>query len=318
MSETIKTNDQIIDEANNEMKARLTVETVDQLISEFTEKYPHAMLILRIGGVYPREYNPQTINPYNQEIDSEYMGNVGEHGLAVANLVKKWLQAIPVQSLPVSVPETQGPVERAIVHDATKGLEILRKKANKKAREEGGNIESGDTYTLSAYEAIRPILEKAGIPQDIIEYLQNAGKETGHNSLPDFVVLHEGQPVVNTKRSLGEMMVHLADDMTFTPIVKAGEKTITYYLSVVQRMAAADFPNRYPFLYTEGFGFDLQTGKAVIVRNLKEAPENLIHVRSYADWQVWVAKEVSKILAKKINPQVEDDQAEEFLVGLAK
>jgi hypothetical protein len=258
------------------------------------------------------------MNPYNHEIDPEYMGNIGEHCLAVANLVKKWIQAAQTNTLFKNPAESDQAIERAAVHDATKGIEILRKKAIKKAKDEGKEAEMGDAYTVSAYKTIRAILEQAQISPEIIAYLENAGKETGHNSLPDFVLLQDGQPTLNLHRSLSVMMVHLADDMTYTPIVGAGEKTETYYLPIIQRMAAADFPNRYPFLYTEGFGFDSQTGNVVIVRNLKETPENLVNVQSYAQWQVWVAKEIAKYLAKKINPQVEDDKAEEFLVNLAK
>lgn len=56
----------------------------NKTLPDFESRFPMEMDILRLGGVYPRERNEGTVNPYNGELDTEYFGNIGEHCLAVA------------------------------------------------------------------------------------------------------------------------------------------------------------------------------------------------------------------------------------------
>jgi len=64
-------------------------------------------------------------------------------------------------------------------------------------------------------------------------------------------------------------------------------------------MMAANFPERYPFLYKEGFGFD-DTGSVVKVDDVDQDHTELNHVRSYADWQVWVAENIADYLVNDL------------------
>ena len=103
--------------------------------------------------------------------------------------------------------------------------------------------------------------------------------------------------------------------MTHTPITKAGETAHTSYLTTSERMEASDFPNRYPFLYKEGFGFD-NTGKAVLVKDVDAEILKLDHVKTYAEWQIWVAREISQHLVTQITQDVPPEKAEEYLKGI--
>lgn len=301
---------------------------IPDLQRRYEREYPQAMSILRLGGVYPREH--QVIkNPYTGDVHDEYFGNVGEHCVAVAGAAEKIAKAIlqskiirrtiakVVPSLKEEEIRRQGEIrditERAIIHDSTKRFEVMRR--DQVRAKEGADTTSGEAYTASAYETIKPILKEKGIVTDITVYMANAGKETGHNSMGDFVLAMEGHLILNHNRTLAEKIVHLADDMTYTPLVDEGQTAETSYLTVEERMKASDFPNRYAFLYKEGFGFDSE-GRQVLVKDVTKNDANLTNVRTYADWQVWVAKEIARDLVERMELRTLPENAEEYLKDL--
>lgn len=268
-----------------------------KLKPDFERRFPMEMGILRIGGVYPGQ-TEATQNPYTGEDEREYFGNIGEHCMAVALCSEIIAEGIfgKDSSKTISI------VKRALVHDSTKRFEIMRRKAVK-----AGALD--DAYSKSAYEKIKPLLEEKGVAPDIIEYMSTAGSETGHISFPDFVRVVDGEPVLNTQDNLAEMIVHLADDMTHTPIGQPEEALKTHFLTTHERMEASDFPNRYPFMFKEGFGFD-KDGNYVFVKDVSEKNPQLSNVKTYAEWQVWIASEMSKYLVELMLSQesVEDPQ----------
>lgn len=271
---------------------------ISKLEPDFKARFPIEMGILRVGGVYPGQAEASQ-NPYTGEFESEYFGNIGEHCMAVALCS----QAIAERVFGEKSPKIKSIVSRALVHDSTKRLEIMRKKAVK-----AGVID--DAYSQSAYDTVKPFFQEKGIAPDIVEYMAKAGSETGHISYPSFVQIVDGRPVLNIRDNLPEMIVHLADDMTFTPIGKEGEAIKTYFLTTPERMEASDFPSRYPFMYKEGFGFDKQ-GNVVFVKDTKEEHPELVAVRNYGEWMVWIASEISRYLVGIMGESPEDPQ--EFL-----
>ncbi len=281
----------------------LTYIDIQKSIVNFEKAYPMEMSVLRLGGVYPGVGSAETVNPYTDEIDTEYFGNIGEHCVSVAECADILIE----QFLGINHPLRRQTVSRALVHDAGKRFEIMRKKAVKARK-------ADDAYSPKAYETIRPILEKAGVTDDVIGYMARAGQETGHNSMANFISVHNGQPTLITD-SLPDMIVHLADDMTFTPIVGAGETTQTSFVTVEERMKLSDFPNRYPFLYKEGFGFD-RDSKLVMVKDVSQAGSDLRHVRTYADWQVWVANKICGHLVSMANPQNQIEKPGKYIKRL--
>ena len=267
-------------------------------LPDFESRFPMEMAILKLGGVYPREQNEGTVNPYTGELDTEYFGNIGEHSLAVALCA----EIITDNVLGETHPQKRNIVARALIHDSTKRFEIMRRKAVK-----AGAID--DAYSYKAYDTIKPLLEERGMAPDIIAYMAIAGSETGHNSFVDFVAMRDGAPTLKTEGNLAEMIVHHADDMTYTPIVKAGEAADTYFLTAPERMEASNFPERYPFLYKEGFGFD-EAGSPVFIKDISQDHAGVSHVKTYADWQVWIAAKIADHLVNLMSPKnpVEDAQ----------
>lgn len=276
----------------------------EKAVPEYAARFPMEMAILRLGGVYPGERIEGFTNPYTGEVDNEYFGNVGEHCVAVAYAAEVLARNV----LGVDNPQSTNIVRRALVHDSTKRFEVMRKKAVK-----AGVIE--DAYSPKSYETIKPVLEAQGVASDIVDYMANAGSETGHNSLTSFVQIEEGTPSLRTQDNLPEMIVHLADDMTHTPITQAGETADTYYLTAEERMHASDFPHRYPFIYKEGFGFNEQ-GKPVLVKDVAQTNEGLTHIKTYAEWHVWVANEIAAHLTDIISPNTPRKEAGQFLKQL--
>lgn len=239
-------------------------------LTEFSDRFPLAIQILRIGGVHPTE-DARMDNPYTGKPHDESFTNIGEHCLAVASLAQTL--AFRLQQRGVLLTEDVELVtSRALVHDANKRIEIMRRNA---VRE--GAVE--EAYTPKAYETIRPILEAQGIDPELINYMAGAGKETGHLSIRDFLMLSDGIPSLEPDR-FAEKIIHLADDMTSTSIPLPGERPLTVYLTPWERMVASDFPNRYPFLWKEGLAFDRQ-GEVVTVQDIETADRSLRWTRPY-------------------------------------
>jgi len=278
---------------------------IANLRSDYERRFPMEMAILRVGGVYPGERTEGTINPYTGEVETEYFGNIGEHCLAVA----LGAEIIAENILGVDHPQKRTIVARALVHDATKGFEIMRNNAVRT-----GVVD--DAYSPKAYETIRPLLEEKGIASDIVEYMVNAGSETGHISLASFVVINsKSQPTLRIERNLSEMIVHLADDMTHSTIAKAGEPSETYYLTASEKMEASDFPNRYPFIYVDGFGFD-ESGKPIQVKDVSKEYPGVSNVMTYAQWQIWVDSEIANCLVGLMGPKLDVEDPQKYLKQL--
>ena len=179
----------------------------------------------------------------------------------------------------------------------------MRKKAAK-----AGKLDGADVYSGQAYEAIIEKLKDAGIEPNLLLYLASAGKETGHNSLKDFVSLDDDRNVIlNPERSDAEKAVHIADDMTHSSFPKEGKQEKTFFVTCNERMELSDFPKRYPFLYIEGFGFDKE-GNTQIVRDIQsDEAANLSQVKTYAEWQVIVAKMIAKDIQQRKDPENKQD-----------
>lgn len=276
----------------------------NKALPDFESRFPMEMGILRLGGVYPREQNEGIINPYTEELDTEYFGNIGEHCLAVALCA----EIITDSVLGKNHPQKGTIVARALVHDSTKRFEIMRRKAVRV-----GVI--NDAYSPRAYDTIKLLLEERDIAPDTIAYMANAGSETGHNSFVNFVEMRDGAPALKTEGNLGEMIVHHADDMTYTPIVQAGEAADTYFLTVPERIEASNFPERYPFIYKEGFGFD-EDGKPVFVKDISQDHTGINHVKTYAQWQVWIAAKIADHLVTFMSPQTPVEDSQQYIKKL--
>ncbi len=270
-------------------------------LEDFTKRFPSAIQLLRIGGVHPTE-DAEMANPYTGKPHNESFTNVGEHCLAVASLASTL--AFKLHELgAMSMEEAELATSRALVHDANKRIEIMRRNALRE-----GIVE--EAYTPKAYETIRPILQAQGINPELIDYMAKAGKETGHLSIRDFLILPDGIPSL-VHDTMVDKIIHLADDMTATSIPEAGERPLTVYLEPWERMVTSDFPHRYPFLWKEGLAFN-GDGEVVSVQDVATADRKLRWIRSYAYWQPFTSNEVCREIQSIIDP--ESKQKPEYFV----
>lgn len=115
-------------------------------LTEFSKRFPFAIQILRIGGIHPTE-DTKMDNPYTGLPHVESFTNIGEHCLAVAILASTLAFRLQGREI-LSIEEAELVTNRALVHDANKRIEIMRRNAVRK-----GVID--DAYSPKAYETIR-------------------------------------------------------------------------------------------------------------------------------------------------------------------
>jgi hypothetical protein len=258
--------------------------------------HPQAARTLEAGGVHP-ERTTSIANPYAAgATDKEDFTNVGRHCVAVAVGAEALANAL-VAAGKLAPDAGAHVVERALVHDASKRFEVLRKQAAKR---------DGDAYRPAAYEALGALLAAQGTSSELAAYLATAGQETGHVSLQSFIALDDnGAVMLHPERTLAEHIVHIVDDMTFSP---RESPLIAVFKPVAERMEASNFRKAYPFLYREGLGFDA-AGAVVRVDDVTAPPADLRHVQSYAAWQVDVAERVATHLARACTTDDVEPQA---------
>lgn len=276
-------------------------EVFSEYKEQFKKMFPIAFKIMEIGGIHP-DKQKAIPNPYlNNESDEEDYSNIGEHCIAVAICAKKIADALKEKKL-IDQATSDYIIIHSLIHDVNKVFEIFRKKA----KETGQPIEVHDR---AAYESVYDILCEKYPYHPLFEYLKFAGEETGHNSLPEFVELNENnEPILKKNLTFEEKIVHLADDLTASP---SQEKTIndeTKFVTFAERMDLGNFSQKYPFLFKEGFGFH-ECGKPIIIKNCqdKSVAKGVKCVKTYAEWQTFVAKRICDELKPMINPESQQD-----------
>lgn len=267
-----------------------------QYMGNLAVAFPQAMQILETGGVHPAS-DAEMLNPYTKEQDKESFKNIGEHCLAVACAARLLAGLIYVSGY-IQRSDITIITERALVHDANKRLEVMRRKAVA-----AGFID--DAYSLAAYDTVEAILQHKGISKSLVDYMTDAGSETGHNSLGSFLILKNREPLL-IEGDLTRKIIHLADDMTASSIPLPGERPETTFLTPVERMVASNFRKRYPWMWKEGLAFD-NDGKVVKLNDVENVDPDLLWPESYAYWQIFIAREICKELQQMIAPGNEDE-----------
>lgn len=293
-------------------------EIYNEYKERFEEKYPVAFSILEIGGVHPDKNEPM-VNPYlcdpklNEPgcLDNEDFRNIGEHCVSVAICADKIARYL-IKKGAIDENVRAEVIGRALIHDANKRFEIFRRKA----REKGLPVE---VYNKRAYDTMYEKVIENGleINKSLAEYLKNAGKETGHSSLTDFVTLDEnGEIALKRDLTIEEIIVHLSDDMTASPLPDKTKNSEIKFVTTEERMELGNFPNRYGFLYKEGFGFD-KNNNPIIVKDAFEPQKtsDLKSLKTYAEWQRIIAAKICKQLQGMMGHKNQDDP-EEFIKNL--
>lgn len=286
-------------------------EVYDFYKEKFETQYRDAFEILRAAGVHPDETS-EIPNPYEPgESENKDFRNIGEHNVAAGVVAYKIADAL-FHERTIEKGTREKIVGRALIHDANKRFEIYRRDAFRKK----GQSDT-DVYSAEAYEAVTEKVKQIGVKGKLVDYLKDAGKETGHTSSSAFVRIDaSGVVALRTDVPLKDMVVHLSDDMVASPLPGQTDHTETQLVTVQERMDLCKFTIRYPFLYKEGFGFD-ENGEPTVVKDCENDDEiaGLREVHPYAYWQKFIAREICKRLQTMIDPESEED-AEQYIKKL--
>ncbi len=313
---------------------------------EFKSAYPAVFEALEIAGVHPDKDPNTTINPYFQyyNVDADEttkkvkddFRNIGEHCIWVGICAKKIADKLMEADF-IDHSQRTKIIERALIHDANKGFEVMRRNFANLVK--SGVIKIHEqlplTYSPESYETMSQMIinsiDDKKDAREISELIKISGKETGHNSLKDFVIINDnGAVVLNPERNIEEIVVHLSDDMTTSPLTdgeltRAGvkDKNVaikhTIFVNVSDRMLHGHFPRRYDFLYNEGFGFD-NNGKMIELKKDfydTEKRKQLNNLKSYAEWQIEVANMIFQYLKNQIDRDNKSPmKADQFIVDI--
>ncbi|MBC7498180.1 hypothetical protein H7170_00890 [Candidatus Gracilibacteria bacterium] len=218
------------------------------LAKRYKEQFPETMNILDISGVSPFGTRDM-INPYTQVVDSEDFSNIGRHCMAVASTAEKIAYHLLAGGGSIDQIQVNGIITAAILHDGDKRLEVMRKKAkNAGVLDAAGN--PIDVYGEAGYATIATVFSNEGVDPSILTAIKNMGGMTAHNSVKKFITMQDGEVVLNPERTLAEMIVHIADDMTHSPNPDIDNATIV--TNFEERARLGKFQERYSFLWQEG------------------------------------------------------------------
>ncbi len=270
------------------------------LVERYRNLYFETIYILEIAGVSPFDTH-MMVNPYTKERDNENFSNVWRHCVAVANFAEQLAQKCREWWL-INESEKVEIIKAALLHDGDKRLELMRKKA----RSEWLDV---DPYGEAGYATIEKIFSDASVDPKTLKTIKTMWWLTGHNSLKQFIILGtDGNLTLNLERSLADMIIHIADDSTYSS--PWSEEEVTSYVPFLERARRSEFEKKYAFLWKEWLEF-WTDGITHIKQD--ENIENTNTRKSYYDLQALVYTMICAHLQKAIDPN-STKKPEEFIV----
>ncbi len=270
------------------------------VLADFEARFPKVFELFARVGIHPTK-SLGIHNPYTGKQETEDFRNIGEHCIAVGYAASKIMDAL-VRAGVAEQSDADYVIERALVHDLNKPYEIIRRKAK-------GMDVPEEVYSASAYDKLEPLLLELGVSEEMVSYLVHAGKETGHNSLKDFLALGEGGVTGITRDMIAEKIVHLADDMTFTSTPqKEGQEPVTAFLTPKDRMYASGFIEKYLWMWKEGLGVD-DSGTICVVDDVRLPNEGITVLGHYANLQVQVSHAIAREFQLYLDPSSSQEAA---------
>ncbi|OIO20026.1 MAG: hypothetical protein CO029_00815 [Candidatus Magasanikbacteria bacterium CG_4_9_14_0_2_um_filter_41_10] len=272
-------------------------EALERFRGEIQETHSVSFQIMEIGGIHPDKGNEPFFDPYTQQESTEDFSNIGKHCIAVGYCADKIAEKL-LEKKALTPEDFHTIVARALVHDVMRRL-VACERRTKQSFEEW-EIHNEDDVAL--HELFENFSEEDAPGKDMINYLGVAGRETGHMSLKEFVTLDpEGKPILKPDKTLVDIIVHVADDMTASP--KPGVSEETKFVAIEERMRLGNFPERHPHLFRSGFGFDADN-HPVLVDDVHDqlVIQGLKQVKSYKEWQILVFTFCTDRLSNIIDP----------------
>ncbi len=252
----------------------LSQEQILSLARDLEQRFPQEFQILELAGVSPFGSRPMN-NPYLNTMDTEDFSNVGRHCVSVTYVANAIASALLAQWF-ISDSDRNEIIKASLLHDGDKRLEVMRKNAK-------NAWVAIDPYGEAWYKTIETIF--SDVDRSTLGFIKNMWGMTGHNSLKKFLAIDEaGKISLNLERTLAEMIVHIADDMTHSSLWKATETT--QFVSIEDRARLGRFSARYPFLWNEGFS--LRSDGTIVDIKQDDYIYLSDHKKSFYEWQKYV------------------------------
>lgn len=266
-----------------------TPEQVQKNLAEYEARYPEFFAILDQLGLGEWPY----ISPFSGQKDNESFQNARlQTGMVV--LISERLANTLLEAWKITEDEKDSIIRSAVLHNALKHLEVLWK----------SELPWVKAYSEAWYDVLRSKVDgqDLGVWKSDIDIASIMRKVIGHTSLKDFVVMNNGIVTLNPKKSLAEMIVHIASDM-----VGAKNPKFPWYTPNIQisnfrdRAAFADFPQAYPFLWDEWFA--LSEGGITEIPDTAETDQTtdlFQEVSSYYEWQEKVYEMICEEIVSRL------------------
>ena len=279
----------------------LTPEQVVQNLERFEKLYPELFAILNVLGLSSAPFK----SPFTEEMSKESFQNAREQIGMVALIAEKIADAF-LKAWIINDRERKEIMHAAILHNSLKRLEALWKT----------EIKGIPMYSQAWYEIVWAAADT--LVQEADKGLALAMRNLiWHGSLRRFVNMKDGQIVLDHKRRLTEMIVHIASDMVWAKNLKEDHYTPNIQISsFVERARYANFPRWYSkLLYTEGLAVGANESRELGDINKPDLREGEV-ASSYYELQAHVYEMICTYLQQKIDPKSTVDPIE-FIVWIA-
>jgi|GEM_PF-1964968 len=268
-----------------------------KLLPLFEAKFPREMKLFIAFGIHPTSKSGLSHDPFNNCAVDEDFSNIGEHGLAVA-ICAAILALSLSQHSGISASEIAPIVRRALLHDILKPFDIFLQKALR-----NGVVSEAAYYSENVFSPIKSTLLAQNFNNEEAEALINDyGWETNvRTCFQRFLYLNEGNKIEISSQDFGSALVHLADNMTCSPLPSSLHEDPqgspapagTYFLTCWERCVVTDLDRRYPWATVSGFGFD-QAKKPVHLEVWDYPPPGGFAVLPYHTLMVWFSHQIAR------------------------
>ena len=277
----------------------------------FEKRFPRAFKLLERcwSGPFPQGPFDEAarMNPFDKRrVVEGSFNNIGRHCIWVAFFADVVCEECVEAGL-LSNEQQAAIVEEALLHDATKFLEILRRQASIPFLEieyavlatEDRQILTSDPFHLTVEEAGK-LIEVGAYTGGIEGFRRFLGADL------DGVVFLEGD--------LEKRIVRLADDMTLSTALSAGFPEATLFMPASRK----NYFNALKYvreLYLTGLAVRVSDRRLVALELARGVPNGLVLLGSLAWLQDLIAQDTCRLLARALQPSGESEPSQ-YVVDL--
>jgi hypothetical protein len=259
------------------------------LIKKCEAEFPDEMTCLHIGGVYPTGSDFE-LDPYTGKPLTRSYANLGDHNLAVG--FAAMLLTAPLVPQILTAEEAQDTVARALIHDCTKALEIMRDQAG-----------IDDAYSRESFrESGRILLERERATPQLVKRMVEAGSEWDQEVFIKLFEIREDGNVALKPGHLDLKILMLTDDVARTKRPDLGQESGSVFVTPYERVTIGKWSTLYPFYLVNGVGVK-DNQQIVLVSDVKNPEPGVEVLGNYLEMRLYVDTLISRELQLLIDSQ---------------